>query len=226
MSSDRSSSTNPSLRLPPSGEEQTVNLHRDNAEIEHQRTLQRMQKAGELLEALTFWPSPNADQNLARDIGRVLQGKSPERSSGVEETLSDAGAFVMSWKQKAAERDALKDELAKANQVCEQLSQRIDREHASIITRDMLMERAEAAESERDALKDELQQLHAERQAWLDNDQTELVKLDARYASLLIDLRALVELVEQWRKIAGNAYDMGPARDCANELAARLQQEP
>jgi hypothetical protein len=76
-------------------------LRRDNAEIEHQQTLQRVQRAGELLEALTFWPSPNADQNLARDVGRVLQGKSAERSTGVEETLNEAGAFAMSWKQKA-----------------------------------------------------------------------------------------------------------------------------
>lgn len=79
-----------------------ANLRADNAEIAHQQTLQRVQKAGELLEALTFWPSPGSDQNLARDIGRVLQGKPAERSTGVEEALSAAGAFAMSWKQAAA----------------------------------------------------------------------------------------------------------------------------
>lgn len=84
-------------------------LYCDNVEIDRQQTLQRIEKAGELLEQLAGWPSPNAAMNIARDIGRVLQGKPAKVSSGVEEALGMAGVFTLSWKQKleAAEARAL-----------------------------------------------------------------------------------------------------------------------
>ncbi len=74
-----------------------ANLRADNVEISLQQELQRIQSLAILLEALPFWPSPTADQNLARDIGRVLQGKAAERSTGLEDFPAP---MVYSWKQR------------------------------------------------------------------------------------------------------------------------------
>jgi len=82
---------------------QDANLRADNAEIATQQEMHRTATAGALLEKLSFWPSPTADQNLARDIGRVLQGKPSEKSSGLEPFPAP---LVRSWKQRAETAEA------------------------------------------------------------------------------------------------------------------------
>ncbi len=78
-------------------------LRADNAEIATQQELQRTQSLAVILEGLKFWPSPSRDQNLARDIGRVLQGKSQRASQGLEDVPAPR---VLLWKARAEQAEA------------------------------------------------------------------------------------------------------------------------
>jgi len=93
---------------------------RDALRIEALQQQERLVKLGGLLEALSFWPSPNADQNLARDCGRLLQGKTPERSTGLEEEYRLFGGPVLPMKMRA---EAAEAELARLRQLCAEVYQ-------------------------------------------------------------------------------------------------------
>ena len=60
---------------------------------------------GAFLEGLSFWPSPTADQNLARDAGRLLQGKEPTHSTGLDEQFRGWGGPILPWKRRAEQAE-------------------------------------------------------------------------------------------------------------------------
>ncbi len=49
--------------------------------IDHLQREEATKRLGEMLENLSFWPSVDEGKNLARDAGRLLLGKSAERSN-------------------------------------------------------------------------------------------------------------------------------------------------
>lgn len=179
-------------------------LEHDNMEIDRQQTLQRMQRAGELLEALTFWPSPHADQNAARDIGRLLQGKPAERSQGYDAELDKAGPFALSWKQRAEKAEA---EIANRGRALdareEEMITRVVRRVAELPDRTSPDEWPEAML----VTADELQQIVSE-----------------EAADLLVRLIAQTEETEKWKARVESLAHMVRLRDQQAENTATVER--